>query len=350
MRAIILAAVLALTGLAPGLAVAQSREQVEQRQAQLLQGWLAETAGWSTGYQALYFEQAEVLGDMIAAAETALEYHANGDVRRGSAWATTWAAETRARLRAPVVAARELDRPPPPLPVEIAQIAPPLVQLREQITGLPSIYIQLFESTETDLGQLVTAIAATAAGDAAAAQSLPAKIVLITVTQMRGEIALAEASIPMARVAGGIQEHLLRSGIANNHAAIAFLTYEQRLLEGAPADAIVTASEIERQAAAMREAADAFEANAVAARANASAMPDSAAALRERMQRAMASTPESASVERRIAQHLDEIARFLRSPRAADVDRLVALWAPIDALILRRIELDAQRRAIIAAG
>lgn len=350
MRVFLAAVTLVIAAWSAQPALAQTRQQVEQQQAAALEGWLAEMASWSTGYQAHYLEQSDVVLSLIEGMEVAAEYYTSGNHAAGRTWATGWSAQMRAALHRPVEAARALDRPPPPLPADIAALVPPLVQMREQVTTMPGIYIELLETTERDMNALITAIAATAGGDDAAAEGLVAKTFLVSIAQLRGEIVMSEASLPMVRVSGGFQEHLIVSGIATNHAAIAVMAYEQRLLERQRADATATAAEVQRQAEAMMAAMDRFDASAARSATTIDAMPDTAAPLRERIRRVLASLPETAQVERRIAAHLMEIVQVLRGPEAGDVDRLLEAWDPIDPLLEQRLALDAARRAIIAGG
>lgn len=349
MRTIILAIALVLTTGAPGVALART-QQSEQQYAASLQAWLADLAQWTTGYQALYLEQTDVMLAMMDDAETAMGYYASGDHARGRAWAQTWSAQTRAALRSPVERGRLIDSTPPALPAGLASASPQLAQLSRQAGGLPDIYVQLLETTDAELSSLIASIAATAGGDDAAAAGLPAKVILVAIAQLRGEIAMSEGGLPLIRASGGVQEHLVASGIATNHAAIAVLRYQQRLLEGVPADATATAFEIDRRVAEMHRSMDAFEAATAQMNATLASMPDSAAQLRQQLRRVVASLPESARIEREIAAQLSTVSRGLRGPRADDVDQLVEAWDPIDPLLTRRLELDAQRRAILAGG
>lgn len=88
-------------------------------QAALLQNWLADTAAWTQGYDALTTSRVDTLVWLLDSTDVLLERLVSGGSAAAKPWAEAWAVEARSRLAAEMEVYRGLSTQAPVFPTSL---------------------------------------------------------------------------------------------------------------------------------------------------------------------------------------------------------------------------------------
>jgi len=309
--------------------------------AGVLQGWLADVAAWGQKYDAVTTSRAETLGRMMTEPVELIDKVDAGDLAGAKAWAATWAAEMRRRLAAEIKAYSALPTEMPAFPAGL-----PMTQEHrgriEMMSQAPDRIGALLISTGQSAETYIQLVEAAAGGDAADIERLGLGSYTLIAAHLEAEIVMMEA----LRDESGPIRDFRTAMIESNRAMVVWMLHEQAIGYGRDADPAAAASAIRSHAAEARAAAirmeqgvDDLERRAM------SDVEFQDTDLARLFKTLFASMRESASVEKRMAGELDLLAAAIKTDDTAAADEA---GLRIEALANLRIELDSERRRIMA--
>lgn len=342
----LLASIAAMMVLGAAPAMAQTVEwpetfEVSREDRLAAEAWAAQSLGWSNQHRTVTIEAFAWLGAINQGINTALGTSGSPSPER---WGPEWAQQRRAALDALI--ARHQAIPAPPAPPQITQDVQPQIDQMALIFAEASARSRFIVDRARELAEPVLTLAerggtATDARDALARAYYDLNVGLLEAENQNMADALAALADPHPN------GPLALASIAMNLAMIEHIRWEEAVRFSEPTDAEHRAARIEQQAAEMR--LQAAQARALAA-AHEGALhaeidllgptPQSAGLLA-----ALATYDQSVLVEERIAASLDAMAAGMRAGDAAAVDLQMRV---VMGFIRQRLQLDAQRRTLVA--
>lgn len=316
--------------------------QSEEAQYQRLQNWLAETAAWTQGYDALTTRQADTLAWLLDGSEILVGKLESGGSAAARAWATTWAVEARARLEADMTAYTLLSPHAPTYPRDLPTT--PVLRGRIEVINRMSDQVGSMMLTARQASEdYIQVMEAAASGrDEDLARVDPARLGLLA-AQLQAEITMMQSS---SAGLNGPGQHLAGIAIEGNRALIVWLNHNSRVFGGQTSDAAAAAGAMREHSAAMRQELGSMRRSVDDTRRQLAAEtgPD-AAALIDVLQQLLTSYATSAEVEARMADALDQLAVAVSS---ADEAAAAVAAGKIEALAGQRLALDGARRELVA--
>lgn len=309
--------------------------------AAAVQAWLAEVAAWGETYDAVTSSRADTLGRMMTEPVELIEMVESGDLAGARSWVAAWAPKTRRRLAADVETYRSLPTEMPAFPASVPMTPDHRARI-EMMGQAPDRIGALLISTGQSAETYIQLVEAAASGDVDDIERLGIGSYTLVAAHLEAEIVMMEA----LRGEEGPVYEFRTAMIESNRAMIAWMLHEQAIGFGHDADPAAAAVAIRSHAAAARAAAirmeqgiDVFERQTEAD----SAFQDTA--LAGLFDALFESMRESAEVEKRIAGQLDQLAAAVK---ADDVTAIDEAGLQIETLAVKRIELDAARRRMMA--
>lgn len=316
--------------------------QSDEAQARALQNWLAETAAWTQGYDALTSQQVDTLSWLLDGAETLMEKLQTGGPAAAQTWAAVWGPQARARLEADEATYTSLSTQAPPFPRTLPTT--PALRARIEVVGRTSDQVGgLMVAARQASEDYIQVVEAAASGrDEDLARIDPARLGLLA-TQLQAEITMMQSG---SAGLTGPSVHLSRSAIAGNRALIVWLNHNKRVFSGQTYDAAAAARAIREQSAEMRREAEGMRHTIENSRAELASQPGfGETSLADVLEQLLVSFVTSAEIEARMADALDQLAEAVLSEDEG-ADDLVA--PKIETLSIQRMDLDAARRALMA--
>jgi len=312
-----------------------------------VQAWAAQAAAWVAAQQKTFVAEERALIAVNAGAARALEFHARGQAREGAAWALDWAAARRLELAGLRARAHEAGTAAPPLPEALAD----LPDLKAQDAALRELSRRQSDIIRVGLGlgeEVVGLAQKAASGDGQAAARLPARRDDLSQTILRSENLLVEASNSTLGE-GDPQADLGRAAVSGNLAVMALIEARKRAAAGDAAGAAASVRELREQAGRMLEAARQAPPHAAARAAALEAQPDLAGTpFAARVKAVLATFSDSAQVESGIAEALLTVAGRLEKGEDPSSAGVQGALAGLNPLLQRRVELDLQRKSLLA--
>lgn len=310
--------------------------------------WLAQVGTWGQTQSSIYGQESQLFNAIMTAQTTAVGFYTKHDRKGGTAWAQEWSqarlAEVQAyRARFEQLLSTPLPEPPPEI-ASAPQITRILVPMRKVIAASRQRRVANADLME----RLIADTVKFAQGDDKTAHAMPHRILETAIAMIESEDAGVETMFPLVdgpHVAAG---DLLRAQLAFNRAMIELLRTQQQEADGEQVDKAAAADRIRQQVAIGREAIGKIVTDAELQRRDLATKIDLNSPLGQKVTAMVATFPASAAVEEKFAAALDTIANHLAK---GDMDESPEAQAALDsteALTAQRLELDVQRKKIIA--